>query len=153
MEKILHFDSPRETYRADAAVIWCYDSRFEMAFRKLLKKTGIVCFDAIRLAGGAKSLATPDGEAERQLVLDQLRKSMRLHRTDRVLLMVHSDCGAYGGLDAFGGDTKAELSHHKMELRRAAAYLREALPELTVVCYFVDFEGVWRIDADGAAKG
>jgi carbonic anhydrase len=146
MRKVLHFDSPREHYHCDAAVVWCYDHRFELAFRKLLKRIGVVRPDSIRIAGGAKCLATPGNDSEREFVLDQIRKSKRLHGTDRVVLMVHSDCGAYGGLAAFKGDTQAEARHHADELRRAAECLRQALPELSVVCYFVDFEGVWIAD-------
>ena len=62
--------------------------------------------DPIKIAGGAKVLASPEREADREFVLDQIRKSMRLHGTRRVILMVHSDCGAYGGLaGGFAGDT------------------------------------------------
>ena len=148
MRKVLHFDSPREKYHCDAAVVWCYDNRFELAFRKLLKRIGVAQADPIRIAGGAKCLATPDHESEREFVLEQIRKSMRLHGTDRVVLMLHSDCGAYGGLGAFGGDAQAEARHHADELRRAAACLRQALPEVSVACYYVDFEGVWTADPD-----
>jgi len=103
---------------------------------------------AVHFPSGAKCLATPDREAEREFVLEQIRKSMRLHGTDRVMLMVHSDCGAYGGLEAFGGDAQAEARHHADELRRAAACLRQALPGVSVVCYYVDFEGVWTADPE-----
>jgi hypothetical protein len=146
MRKVLHFDSPRGKYHCDAAVVWCYDHRFELVFRKLLKRIGVERPDAIRVAGGAKCLATPDQESEREVVLDQIRKSVRLHGTDRVLLMVHSDCGAYGGLAAFGGDTQAEVRHHCEELRRAEECLEQALPGVLVASYFVDFEGVWTAD-------
>ena len=61
----------------------------------------------------------------------------------RVILMVHSDCGAYGGLEAFGGDHGAEAAHHERELQRAAANLRAAIPGIEVQGYFVDFEGIW----------
>jgi hypothetical protein len=50
--------------------------------------------DPIKIAGGAKCLASPEPESDREFVLDQIRKSMRLHETKRVILMVHSD-GAY----------------------------------------------------------
>lgn len=148
MRKVLHFDSPREHYHCDAAVLWCYDHRFDLAFRKLLKRTGVTRSDQIRLAGGAKCLATPDQASEREFVLEQIRKSMRLHGTDCVVLMVHTDCGAYGGLPAFGGDAQAEARHHVEELGRAADCLRQALPELSVACYYVDFEGVWAVDPE-----
>ncbi len=147
MRKILHFDSPRENYHCDAAVVWCFDNRFELVLRKLLKRIGVLRYDPIRVAGGAKCLASPDRESEREFVLDQILKSMRLHTTDRVVLMVHSDCGGYGGLEAsFGGDEQAEIRHHREELRRAAAVIREKIPSLAVDCYFVNFEGVWTLE-------
>ncbi|HKA01524.1 MAG TPA: carbonic anhydrase, partial [Candidatus Solibacter sp.] len=123
MRKILHFDSPRERYQCDASVVGCFDNRFETAFRKLLKRIGVVQPDPIKIAGGAKALASPDEEFHRTFVLDQIQKSIRLHGTDRVILLLHSDCGAYGGLDRFQGDTTAELLHHRAELKRAAAFL------------------------------
>ena len=72
---------------------------------------------------------------------------MRLHGTRRVILMLHSDCGAYGGLDGgFGGDAAAEREHHHQELRRAAENLERAIPGVEVAAYFVDFEGVWEAE-------
>src|ERR1700691_2485549 len=117
MKKVFHFDAPREKYHCDAAILWCFDNRFELAFRKFLKRIGIVNSDPIKVAGGAKRVASPDLESDRQFVLEQIRKSIRLHGTNRVILMVHSDCGAYGGLAVgFGGDTRAEAEHHRREL-------------------------------------
>ena len=143
MKKVFHFDAPRQKYRCDAAILWCFDNRFELGFRKFLKRIGVVNSDPIKIAGGAKALASPEHEAEREFVLDQIRKSMRLHDTRRVILMVHSDCGAYGGLEHFHGDTAAEATHHEHELQRAASNLRAAIPGIEVQGYFVDFEGIW----------
>jgi hypothetical protein len=67
--------------------------------------------------------------------------------------MLHSDCGAYGGLaQAFGGDATAEASHHEADLRRAAANLKTAIPEIEVQGYFVDFEGIWDAEIAAADK-
>ena len=148
MRKILHFSSPTDKYVCDAAVVWCYDNRFETVFRKLLKRIGIFHSDPIRIAGGAKCLASPAQEAERAFVLDQIRKSMLLHSTHTVVLMLHSDCGAYGGLAAFQGDATKEADNHRTDLKRAAAFLKGAIPEITVKGYFVDFEGVWEVDME-----
>ena len=116
-------------------------------FRKFLKRIGVANSDPIKIAGGAKCLASPELEAEREFVLQQIRKSMHLHGTRRVILMLHSDCGAYGGLDgAFGGDATAERVHHHEELRRAAQNLARAIPGVEAAAYFVDFEGVWEAD-------
>ncbi len=143
MRKLFHFDSPREKYRCDAAIVWCFDNRFDLGFRKFLKRIGVAYSDPIKVAGGAKCLASPSRESERDFVLDQIRASMRLHETRRVILMLHSDCGAYGGLEAFNGDTQAEADHHRDELKRARATLAAAIPDLQVDAYFVNFEGVW----------
>jgi len=151
MDKIFHFDSPREEYRADAAVVWCFDQRFEVSFAKFLKRRGVAIVDAIKLAGGAKSLASPERETDREFVLGQIQKSIRLHGTRRVILMVHSDCGGYGGLANFGGNTTAEAQHHEGELRRAAEYLAQQIPGVDVQAYFADFEGVWAVGLAPAA--
>lgn len=149
MEKVFHFDSPREKYHCDAAVVWCFDNRFELGFRKFLKRLGVFNTDPIKIAGGAKCLASPDHETDREFVLDQLRTSIRLHGTRRVILMLHSDCGAYGGLNGgFKGDASAEAEHHNTELQRAAANLRNAIPNIDVDAYFVDFEGVWKANLE-----
>ena len=117
MKKVFHFDAPREKYLCDAAVVWCFDNRFDLGFRKFLKRIGVTNSDPIKIAGGAKCLASPELETEREFVLDQIRKSMRLHGTRRVILMLHSDCGAYRGLtDGFGDDPAAERIHHRQEL-------------------------------------
>jgi carbonic anhydrase len=144
MKKVFHFDAQREKYHCDAAIVWCFDNRFDLGFRKFLKRIGVTYPDPIKIAGGAKVLASPEHETDREFVMEQIRTSIRLHGTRRVILMVHSDCGVYGGLAAgFGGDAAAEAAHHERELQRAAVNLKEAIPGIEVQGYFVDFEGVW----------
>jgi hypothetical protein len=65
MKKVFHFDAPREKYLCDAMAVWCFDNRFELGFRKYLKRIGVVNTDPIKIAGGAKSLASPDQESDR----------------------------------------------------------------------------------------
>jgi carbonic anhydrase len=153
MQKVLHFDSPRDRYKCEAAVVWCFDNRFELVLRKLLKRLGVGYFDPIRIAGGTRYLASSlsEDESSRQFVLEQIRISMRLHETKTVILMLHSDCGAYGGLAAFAEDAAKEAQHHGQELQRAASYLLSQIPELTIKPYFVDFEGVWEIDEQSSS--
>jgi len=149
MHKAFHFDSPRERYACDAAIVWCFDNRFELALRKLVKHLALVYYDPIRIAGGTKCLASPEQESEREFVLNQIRISMRLHETKTVILMLHSDCGAYGGLAAFDNDREREAENHRQELNRAAALVKAEIPELELKAYFVDFEGVWQVNLEG----
>jgi hypothetical protein len=134
VKKVFHFVAPREKYECDAAILWCFDNRFDLGFQKFLKRIGVAHSDPIKIAGGAKCLASPELETDRTFVLEQIRTSMRLHNTKRVILMVHSDCGAYGGLPAFGGNAETEATHHR---------LLEAIPGVEVEGYFADFEGIW----------
>jgi len=147
MRKVLHFDSPREKYHCDASVVGCFDNRFEVVSKKLLKRIGVVQPDPIKIAGGAKSLASPEEEFHRTFVLDQIRKSIRLHGTERVILTLHSDCGAYGGLSGrFHGDAQTEAAYYRGEFERAKVFLRGTIPGLTVECFLLNFEGAWAVD-------
>jgi len=135
-EKVFHFDSPREVYRADACVIACFDARFDVAVRKFLKRRGVVTFDHVKIPGGAKALAVPECEADRDFVLRMVRTSMRLHGSERVVIVAHQDCGAYPGgpIEVVAADAV-----------RAAEVLRRSEPGLGVECYFADFDGVYRV--------
>jgi hypothetical protein len=152
LTKVFHFDAPRQKYECDAVIVWCFDNRFQLGFSKFLKRIGIVNSDPVKIAGGAKSLASPEHPSDREFILEQIRKSIRLHGTKRAILMLHSDCGAYGGLaDGFGGDARAEAENHRQELQRAATFLNQQIPGLEVLAYFVDFEGVWQSELIPAA--
>ena len=145
MKKIFHFDSPPDPYVADAAVICCFDERVRLVTQKFLKRQGILRPDMIVIAGGAKTLASARSDGERDFILDQLWLSLRLHGTKFVLLMTHSDCGAYGGMAAFGENAAREADFHQQELRRAAGLVKTKFPELGVGCFFVGFDGVHEV--------
>jgi len=143
MQKIFHFDSEAQAYVADAAVLTCFDQRIRQSVNKFLQRRGIARPDMIVVAGGAKTLASPRNDFERDFILEQVRMSILLHGTRRAYLFCHSDCATYGGLAAFKGDRDAEAEHHFQELQRAADLLKTAFPELQIECFFVNFEGVF----------
>ena len=139
MQKVFHFDSQAEVYTADACVITCFDARFDLAVKKFLKRRGIALFDHVKIAGSAKPLADSQasGDGGCGCIVSAVRTSMRLHRTNLVLIMSHNDCGAYPGVPA---DLVAA------DAARAAAFLRIAEPSLKVESYFVDFDGVYCVE-------
>jgi hypothetical protein len=145
MRKIFHFDTPSEPYVADAAVLCCFDDRISTVVRKFLRKQNIVRMDMIIVAGGAKTLASPRNDFEQDFILEQVRMSIRLHQTKRVLVMSHSDCATYGGLAHFKGDHEAEAIHHRAELLRAAELLTANFADISVEPYFVKFDGIWEV--------
>jgi carbonic anhydrase len=152
MRKIFHFDSPPGPYLADAAVLSCFDHRIGTVVRKFLKKQGIERADMIVVAGGAKTLASPRNDFEQDFILEQVRMSIRLHQTPRVLVMSHSDCATYGGLAHFKGDQTAEAGHHRSELLRAGEILTANFPGISVAPYFVKFDGIWEVKGSDHLK-
>ena len=152
MRKIFHFDSPADPYVADAAVLCCFDDRISTVVRKFLRKQNIVRCDMIVVAGGAKTLASPRNDFEQDFILEQVRMSIRLHTTKRVLVMSHSDCATYGGLAQFKGDREAEAIHHRGELLRAAELLTTNFADISVEPYFVKFDGIWEVQDAARAK-
>ena len=146
MKKVFHFDSQTDRYRADACIVACFDARFELVTRKFLKKRGIGWADPLKIAGGAKAFASPAEESDRSFALNQVRASIRLHNTNRVMLMVHSDCGAYGGLQAFNGNEQREAENHESELQRAVEFLRNNITDVEVEGYCLKFNGVWALE-------
>jgi carbonic anhydrase len=147
MQKVFHFDSPPEQYQADAAVLCCFDQRIRQATNEFLQRQGILRPDMIVVAGGARTLASPRNDFERDFILEQVRMSIRLHKTQRMFLMSHSDCATYGGLAAFDGDRGREVRHHEQDLQRASELVKANFPELEVSCFFVNFDGVHSVNA------
>jgi carbonic anhydrase len=152
VQKVFHFDSPPEPYVADAAVLCCFDERIRMAVNKFMRRRGIVRPDMIVVAGGAKTLASPRNDFERDFILEQVRLSIELHAARQVWLMSHSDCATYGGLAAFKGDRNAESAHHRNELQRAAELVQSKFPDAEVSCFFVTFEGIWQSEIEATAE-
>src|SRR3989344_962177 len=136
----------REHYKADACVVWCFDDRFTPTRRRFFKKLGLQRIDRVIIAGGAKVLAVAESTFDKKFVLGQITTSIRLHHTKHVILVTHSDCGAYGGLAAFGNDSVKELAAHARDQKRAGGAGEKKRPRgAPAEAVFVDFEGVWRI--------
>jgi carbonic anhydrase len=144
--KVFHFDSSPDPYVADAAVLCCFDERIRLVVNKFLRKIGVLRPDMIIVAGGAKTLASPSKDYDRDFVLEQMRLSIRLHQPPRVILMNHSDCGTYGGLAFFNNDPALEMTRQSEELARAARVVRAEFPTVVVETYFVTYEGVFAMD-------
>jgi hypothetical protein len=143
MEKLFHFDTPAEVYKADACVVSCYDARFELVLRKFLKRRGLALVDHLKIAGSVKGLASPEHEADREFMLRMIRISMRLHQPELVVMVGHNECGAYGSAPP---ETIAQ------DLRLAAQIVRAAEPSMQVECYFADFDGMYRVLETGQTR-
>jgi hypothetical protein len=144
MEPFVKFESSKDHYIADACVVWCFDDRFYKLLKAFGKQERFAHIDLVKIAGGAKALA---GEAspDRDFVLNQIKTSARLHGTKRVILMLHRDCGAYGGSKSFA-DADAEKEELIKQLHQAQDLVKKELCDvdgLVVDVCFADFDGLY----------
>lgn len=145
MKKITDFDSKKEHYRAQACVVWCLDDRFSKALNEFVKNQGWQNYDLIKLAGGAKNLASPEKEADRDFVLRQIECSLRLHHTKEIVLMNHLDCGAYGGSKNFESE-QTEKDFLIADLQKAQKFLANHLSsQKPIDLVLADFIGIWQV--------
>ena len=142
MKYAYRHESPTEHYLADAFAVRCFDNRFRGCFFAFMTEQCPNAFDFESVAGGAKVLTSPEYESDREFMLRELEKSIVLHKTRRVMLFTHYDCGAYGGIARFNGNETKQFAFHQDELRVAKEVIRKKFPDLTVETYFIDVQGV-----------
>lgn len=87
--------------------------------------------DIVSIAGAAKNLVSPKLPSDREFVLRQIEISKGLHGISQVILMNHTDCGAYGGRKAFRSDN-AEKTQLINDMKQAAELIRAAYPNLEI---------------------
>ena len=107
-----------------ALVIHCIDFRFGTAIKKYLEDKGLLGdIDIVSVAGAVKNNA--------DFLIKQIDISKTLHDIKEVILMNHTDCGAYGGRKAFNSEGE-ERKKHFSDLKDAEARILEKFPELEV---------------------
>ena len=143
MERVITFGSDPGHYTADACVVWCFDDRFYKLLKAFGKQEGFAHIDLVKIAGGAKALAG-DASPERDVLLGQIKASVRLHGTKRVILMLHRDCGGYGGSKSFA-DAETEVRELTEQLHHAQDFVKKEVPDITVDICFADFDGLHKV--------
>ena len=128
-----------EHYTADTCIVCCIDDRFTHILNHFAKNSGYSKVDWIKVAGGAKDFefdSEPHAYLRKQIV-----KSLELHHTKRVDIVVHMDCGAYGA-DKTSGFYIAELKKIKPEIELT---LSENGYHVPVTAYFAKFDGLYEV--------
>lgn len=114
---------PGASHKATTLLLRCMDFRLEPDLSLYLKSEGLIGkVDIVSLAGAAKNLAEEANEANRELVFTHVRLAQELHGVEEVILMSHTDCGAYGGAKAF-----REREHEEQRLVQDMQAARDLL--------------------------
>ena len=114
----------------DTLVFTCIDYRFAAENQNFLNETLKLKnnYDHVSIPGSIYNLVNYES---RELVLSKFSQSVKLHLINRVIIINHFDCGAYGGSASFGSEI-AEHETHIVDLRKARALLMEKYPTLEV---------------------
>ena len=146
MRQIIEYQSSYDHYASDACVIWCFDARFSRLLEKFIAEKELKNIDLIKIAGGAKVFATAEIETEEEYFRGQIEKSVKLHHTRKIILMVHQNCGAYG--KTFD-DVASEENFYKTELENAKksveTFLASKNLQIPIELYYATFEGLYQV--------
>lgn len=134
------------SHHCKALIIHCMDFRLGSATKAYLEQNNLLndC-DVVSVAGAAKSLVSPAKESDREFLMRQIGLSQKLHGIGEVVLMNHTDCGAYGGRAAFASRDE-ERKKHSDDLRAAAEVIKKENPSLAVRTLVADIEDSGKIE-------
>ena len=105
-------NNQNNAHHCDALVIHCIDFRFHEAIKNFLQnELGIKSYDLLTIPGAAKHLTAAGSAARRDGLLEDIGISIKLHEPKEIILINHSDCGAYGGRAAFSDEATEEAAH------------------------------------------
>jgi carbonic anhydrase len=119
-------------FKCRALLLRCIDYRLEKPGHAYLERRGLgdAC-DILSVAGSVRTLVRSSGAEGRDFLLGQIALSMRLHSPEEIVLMNHTDCGAYGGTAAFPSE-EAETRAHLRDLAAARGLIRSLHPGVAV---------------------
>ncbi len=128
-------------HRCRALVVFCMDYRLNRQLASFLESEGLSHdgADIVRVAGAVKNLARPSHESVREFMLSQIQTGRRIHHIEKVYLVNHEDCGAYGPEDI--PDTAQELEVHRRDLLAGKRLVERHFPGMTALPFFMWLDG------------
>ncbi len=148
LETVLSLESSEDKYTAWACIFCCFEDRIwklrNEFFRWLGHHLGAEHFDPITIAGGPMAFAEDD-PMRKEFALNEIYISRKKHHTSRVILVFHTNCGAYEEMGRTFASCEEEYLHHEDASVRAEATIKERFPEMEVERYIADFHGIHRV--------
>lgn len=149
MKTILKHPVDMKHRKVKVYVDWCYDPRFEELLMEVIKMIGVGNCDIHNHAGGALDLSDPNRPGY-QNALNQITISLDKHDPKEIWLVMHWDCAACGGSEAFG-NPEGESSGLENMLKRAKANVQnflsgKGITEMPVRIMRADSEGLHEIE-------
>lgn len=112
-------------HHCNAILVTCIDFRLQKYVEDFANKNlGEKSYDRVAWAGGVFDV---------EAVLNQIRLSKKLHDIQKVVLVNHEDCGAYG--------KEGTPQRHAEDLKNAKAKIKQLYPEMQVDTYYLHLDG------------
>jgi hypothetical protein len=122
----------KDIHSCEAVVLCCIDFRFWKETAEFVEKElGLKSYDFPSLPGSAKAINECN-----DLANSCISVPCDLHHVQKIVVVNHQDCGAYGGSKVFNGDSGIEQKFHEEELKKAKAKILEKYPEKEVILVY-----------------
>jgi len=109
------------------------DFRLQDQLKKWLDEQALCRdYDLLAVAGASKEIAKPSDGKIKDFLLSNIGISSELHQAQKVILIHHSDCGAYGGRAAFPNEEQ-ERSIHAQDMEKSAEAIKSKYPALEIL--------------------
>lgn len=129
-----------------ALVVNCMDYRLVQPVKDFAFSLGLNgSYDQVAIAGGVKNLVMAEDTYDREFLVRQIELAKNLHGIEQVILINHTDCGAYGGREAFKSEEE-EREKHLEDLRGAKKLILEKWLGLEVILFLARIDKEGRID-------
>ncbi len=128
------------SHKCKNLLIRCMDFRLRDELMKWVEESSLFRggFDVVSLGGASKSLA--DGSPEiRDFFLRQAGASIGLHGAERVIILHHSDCGAYAEDHDFVSKLD-EKTRQIEDMKKARGIIKDKHPDVEVVLVWGDLQ-------------
>ena len=119
------------THACSTILIKCIDFRMQTETRRFLHENNLAgdC-DVFSLAGASMEMLSTE-PAVAALCLKQIQISHDLHNAKQVVLIHHSDCGAYKGAYNFTSPDE-EKEKQIADMRKSEEIIKQSFPDMTV---------------------
>jgi hypothetical protein len=124
--------------QAQAIALTCIDFRFRRALQEFFEnELNLYAVDHKADDGGVKMLLN-EGPV-RDWIFANFEIAFNKHNINRVILVNHQDCEAYGGSESFDG-TDDEINKQEVQLRHGVSVVQSKYPDKQVEAYLALFD-------------
>lgn len=121
------------SHKAQAIVQTCIDFRFRKALNTFIENELNLHSIDLKMDDGGVKMIFEEGPI-REWIFNNYQTSFDSHGIERVILINHQDCGAYGGSKVHESLDK-EIESHEIQLRHAVSIVRAKFADKQIEAY------------------